>query len=294
MNLVKNFLFLGLIVASVPLIAAPKQKTLEEQLILAIEQNKIVEAEQLLNKGADVQAKDENNRPALTIAAISGNVEICKLLIKHNANVDAFCPHICDKACMKHSEYLNRLGQHVVFPTTLTQYQSTALLEAVRHGHEEIVALLLAHGAKIHDLNLELSTAAEKGYYNICKLLIDHGASVNCTNKHITSIGAGYKNRYLQMVSDKSKISADEKYRATPLIIAAENGHLAICKLLIKHGADIHAVGTVQRHWLDSAMEQSSWGHERTSAFTAAAKRGHTEICILLIKAKIIKFFKRS
>ena len=294
MNSIKNILILSLIMACVPVMAAPKQKTLEEQLILAIEQNKIIEVEQLLNKGAAVQAKDENNRPALTIAAINGNVELCKLLIKHNADVNAFCPHICGKACMKHSEYLNRLSQHVVFPTTLTQYQSTAILEAVRHGHEEIVALLLAHGAKIHDLNLELNTAAEKGYYNICKLLIDHGASVNCTNKHITSIGTGYENKYLQMISDKSKISVDDKYRAAPLIIAAENGHLAICKLLIKHGADINATGTVQRHWLDSAMEQSGWGNEKTSAFTAAAKRGHTEICILLIKTKIRNFFKRS
>jgi ankyrin repeat protein len=73
----------------------------------------------LLNKGADVNAKDKDGKTALMAASEKGHTEIVKTLIDNGANVNA----------------KSKIG-------------STALMLASLGGHTEIVQLLKKAGAK--------------------------------------------------------------------------------------------------------------------------------------------------
>lgn len=102
----------------------------------------------------------------------------------------------------------------------------TPLLEAVQHGHVEVVELLLARGAKViidrHEpSSLLLHVAARFGYSDIARVLIEHRAKVNLAGDYFRTDGKG--------------LWRD----VTPLHVAAAAGHLDTAKLLIANGADI-------------------------------------------------------
>ncbi|OBT38924.1 hypothetical protein VE00_10715 [Pseudogymnoascus sp. WSF 3629] len=117
-------------------------------------QEKVVEL--LLNRGADVNLKDEDDDSILLNAIRHGHEEVVELLLKRGAKVN-----------MK------------------DRNQITPLVEAVLLGNEPIAKLLLNKGANVN-LSSEnggapLSYATLAGNKAVGKLLIDHGAEVNYT-----------------------------------------------------------------------------------------------------------------
>lgn len=106
----------------------------------------------LLNKGADVDIKDEFNKTPLHVAVQEGHVHTVVTLLNHGADVNSF------------------------FYTFDDNYY-TALLLACEKGNEEIAKLLLNRGA---DVNIEnkfgltaFSLAVRNGHSNIAKILLD-------------------------------------------------------------------------------------------------------------------------
>jgi hypothetical protein len=65
------------------------QRTIDSELLAAVEAGKTVSAGALLSKGADVNAVDRFGESALMKAAQAGNREMIELLIRHGANVHA-------------------------------------------------------------------------------------------------------------------------------------------------------------------------------------------------------------
>jgi len=89
-------------------------------LVVAASANDFKQVQNLLKKGADVNARTGKfAETALTEASAGGHLDVVRLLLEKGADVNA-----------------------------KTTFGHTALMEASEMGHTEIVELLKAHGAK--------------------------------------------------------------------------------------------------------------------------------------------------
>jgi ankyrin repeat protein len=131
---------------------------------------------------------------------------------------------------------------------------NTALREAVKAGHKEIVELLLAKCVDKRDASARLSMgyalieAAKKGDKDMIKLLLDKDADPN-----------------IEGTSDSDNVLTS----TTALSEAAGRGHEDIVKLLLDNGADVHI--------------RNVWG---TTALETAKLRGHKKIVQLIESAR--------
>ncbi len=170
-------------------------------------------AEFLISKGADIDVRTNNNRTPLHQAARSGAAKLVELLISKGADSNA-----------------------------RDKNDSTPLHSAAEGGHKKIVEFLIAQGAEVKTKeksgNTPLHGAAASGHRAIVNLLIAKGADINAAAK------AG-----------------------TPLHRAAANGHSNIVEILLANGADVNAKG-----------------HRGRTALGLATNKGHTEIVELLRK----------
>jgi ankyrin repeat protein len=123
------------------------------------------------------------------------------------------------------------------------------LKSAVEDGNADAVETCLAQGASVScqfkdDLYTPLHTACSSttnsGSLNVLNLLLERGADPNACNK----------------------------WKETPLLIAANNGHCDAVKALLENGAD------------SALCSEAGW-----SALTFAAHKGYADICALLLKA---------
>lgn len=99
-----------------PELSNQERQELNEQLILAIDTNDIKRVEELLDKGVSPDADH-----ALANAAVAGNLEICKLLVKRGANTQDF--------------------------NILASIGLTPLMIAAEKGQVELVKFMLENGA---------------------------------------------------------------------------------------------------------------------------------------------------
>ena len=110
----------------------------------------------------------------------------------------------------------------------------TSLILASRHGHTEIVTMLLANGADVNAKNNDgwtaLIVASFYGHTEIVTMLLEKGADVNAKNND------GY----------------------TALIMASEREHMEIVIDLLANGADVNAKDDNDYTALDWAVE---FGH---------------------------------
>lgn len=98
------------------------------------------------------------------------------------------------------------------------------------------------------DSELYLKCAVEEGDANAVKLCLDQGASVNCKFKDDlytplhTACSSGTNTGSMEVLTLLLEQGADgnacNKWKETPLLIAANNGHRAAVEALLKHGAD--------------------------------------------------------
>ena len=122
------------------------------------------------------------------------------------------------------------------------------------------------------DAELYLKCAVEEGNAQAVKLCLEQGASVNCQFKDDlytplhTACSSGTGKGSMQVLNLLLEQGADgnasNKWKETPLLIAANNGHCAAVQALLKHGAD------------PSLCSEAGW-----SALTFAAHKVRWVLC---------------
>jgi ankyrin repeat protein len=173
---------------------------------------------EMLEKGADPNARDEYDNTLLHLAASWGHVGIVKLLLGHGANLNAQNKYgrtpLHKAAYWNHVDVVRLLLEHGANPNVQDIDGWTPLHDAAIWSHVEIVKLLLEHGANPNTQTIRgytpLHHAAYWGRVDVVRLLLERGADPN----------------------------AKDKYGDTPLHIAASRGSVDVVRLLLEHGAD--------------------------------------------------------
>ena len=112
----------------------------------------------------------------------------------------------------------------------------------------------------------KLIQAAKQGDLKLAKTALEWGADVNSKTDDIGTI-IKYSGKMNQLPLGRILTNAKTDNGKTALIVAAEKGHLAVVKLLIKKGANV------------KAMNRSG-----LTALKAAASEGHATVAELLIE----------
>jgi ankyrin repeat protein len=184
----------------------------------------------LLDRGADLNAKDREGWTALMRAAEKGYVITVKILLSKGADVNV----------------QNKFGK-------------TALMYAKQKGYNEIVKLIqedIVEEAKIDNTTArknnntdekdqygreKLFNASRYGRIEEMQALLDKGININVKDDNgatalIFAAHYGKKNSVQFLVEQGADVNAKDKYGGTALISARNNGHDEIVRLLEEAG----------------------------------------------------------
>ncbi|KAJ8317508.1 hypothetical protein KUTeg_005412 [Tegillarca granosa] len=214
-------------------------------------------------------ASDGRKSTPLHLAAGYNRTRIVQLLLQHGADV-----HAKDKGGL------------------------VPLHNACSYGHFEVTEMLLKSGASVNAMDLwqftPLHEAASKSRVEVCSLLLAHGADPTLVNCHSKSAIDVAQSRELQEslqsefkghsllegcrqadLPRQRHLSQRENRYVTPLHIAADKAHYDVMDVLLKHGAKVNA--------LDSLEEPPIGGTDVDIQLLEAAKAGDMEVVKKLI-----------
>ena len=245
-------------------------------LIEAAERGHLAVVKLLVERGADVNAKDNAyGETALMRAAKGGYTETVKLLLARGADAS--------------------VGPEGRLP----------LVVAAEGGHLAVVKLLIARGADVNGRNKReapedvtaLAAAAEVGHTEIVKALLARGADVNLKNGRgitplFTAARLGHTETVKALLAGGADANVRNKFGWTPLFIAAGEGHTETMRALLAHGADVNAKSEIGETALMSpaangktvavqallagGADVNAKSDNRLTALIGAAKWGHT------------------
>ena len=181
----------------------------------------------------------------------------------------------------------------------------TPLSWAAEGGQEEIVKYLLERGAELdsEDNNgrVPLSWAAGSGHETIVRILLAEVEKGLEDRKHLSRAGwqrllAAKSESKRSDVQVRQKWLMSDRYGQTPLFYAAQNGHMAVVKLLLEKGADVndrsmplHTASSNGHVKVVSLLLEKGAGvnvtnQDRSTPLQWASDNGHVEVVRLLLE----------
>ena len=226
-------------------------------LCLAAQAGNLVQAQQLIRRGADVQHINLDGDNALTLAAAGGHLTFIEWLDSHYpqpVNHENYYAETALTLAARHGhqplvQWLVSRGASVVH---LNDQLKDALAEAVANGHLALAIWLASQGTDLRQVypdgnNLFLHAVCA-GHQDIAQWLEDSGVNSQQINESgdsaITLAARHGHHQLLARLLAKNAAGTRKICRNgdSPLLIAARHGHGETVKLLVQHGADIGQV----------------------------------------------------
>jgi ankyrin repeat protein len=182
-------LVLGFIAAGLAFGAPSSRAGAFDDFFQAIKLDNAREVEQLLERGFDVNSRDEKGQPALLLAMRDASFQAAEMLLRHpQLDVDAANATretaLMMAALKGHTDWVRRLLDR---GARLEKEGYTALHYAATGPEPESVKLLLDRGARVDARSPNGSTplmmAARYGAQASAQLLLDRGADVRLRNE---------------------------------------------------------------------------------------------------------------
>jgi ankyrin repeat protein len=213
--------------------------------------------EQLLAKGANVNAHGSRGQTALMWAVSQKHPAAVKVLIAHHADIQLKSDVFTDVMAVPPHGYL---GYNKAIP----HGGETALMFAARVGDLDSAKLLVVAGAHVNDADAwgvsATTLAAHSGFRDLVEFLLAKGADPNAAPAGFTALHEAIMRRDEEMVTalldhgadanaplktwTPSRRSSDDWnfepiiVGATPYWLAARFTEPSVMRLLVKHGAD--------------------------------------------------------
>ncbi len=257
-----------------------KQEALNAALLGVSEKGHVEMMELLLDRGADLNARDRfSGNTSFMLCAKGGHFKGVQELLRRGAdyrlkNKDGESAYEMTKASR-----LFEVRQHL---RSLRELDEDALMKAAKLGDTKKLHELVEKGV---DIKCEicqpgpLRVACEQGHLEFVKALFSLGAEVSSVEpqsperrNHDREIHAACKNRQTEiirlLVSKGVDVNAKGERELTPLMEASENGQLATVELLIGLGARVNDLNC--DGW-NALMYASRNGHLRIGQALLAA-----------------------
>lgn len=240
--------------------------------------NRLLLAQLLLQRGADVHAKDKGGLVPLHNACSYGHYEVTELLVSCGAGVNAadlwrFTP-LHEAAAKGKADIVRLLLKHGADPTRRNRDGLTPL-QLVRVGDSDTADALRGDAA--------LLDAAKRGDLARARKLITP-QNVNCRDAHGRNstplhLAAGYNNLEVAeaLLEAGAAVSARDKGGLVPLHNAASYGHLELAALLLRAGTPPNSA--------------DRWGF---TPLHEAAHKARTQLCALLLAHGADPFLKNQ
>ncbi len=204
--------------------------------------------EELIKKGADINAVDEYGYTALMLAADNGHTDTAILEINNGAKYDAKyktkygSTYLQFFAKIGLNEYIKELLNQGADINGKSKGNDTALKVASEMGHVETVRLLLVNGVDVNEKDnngyTALKLAAMRGHAEVAKLLINNGAEYD--NDYIWAFASAGLDEFIEELINRGAAIDKQDFGYTPLMYALKSGHTDTAKLLIEHGANVN------------------------------------------------------
>lgn len=242
-------------VADKPTSAAKALRRAAGSNFVSAEENELIEVSRLLvQRGANVNAPDDDGWVALTEAVNSNRARLVQFLIESGANVNHRCE--CsgwlsggytplaisvqkDRADI--AEMLLKAGADVKVPT---RDGTTPLMIAAKGGKDAIVVMLLAKDADPNSRAQNGNTALLEGvgHIEIARALLARGAVVDAKNGDgvtplMYAVALGQVEVAGLLLEAGANVTAKNNAGRTPLMAAARNGQVEAARLLLQRGA---------------------------------------------------------
>ncbi|KAL3110817.1 hypothetical protein niasHT_014754 [Heterodera trifolii] len=247
----------------------------------------------LLQKGADPQQTMlgqlnglNMNMTALWFAANSDNLELCRALIAHGANVESGTDSgetalqcACFKGNLEIASLLVENSANINLPDT---DGITPLIAASVSGQIDIVRLLLSHGAIVEQtdftgMRFALMVAALANRLEVCRLLVDEWAAdvnqeaIDGTSALIGASGEGHVDVAAFLIERGANLDHTDMEGYDSLMCAVKKGKTEMARHLVAIGANTDQIGTDGKRARDLAEESGI--AEMIDIFHAAAEQ---------------------
>ena len=213
----------------------------------------------LIERGADLTARDNKGRTPLHAATGYSKVDVARMLIGRGADVtaqnkDGETPlHLASR--IGHVDAPRMLIENGADLTALDNNGETPLHLASKIGYVDLVRMFIERGADPTALNNDgetpLHLASGSGQVDIARMLIESGVDLTARDKDggtpLHSVASSFWAKLLpekyaevahMLLEHGADVNARNKYGVTPFFLALQRGDAEIVHILEQYGAD--------------------------------------------------------